>query len=269
MKKDNDENKTLAPTATTAKPAPPARKRPSRAKSGGTAKAASAPAAESAPKAAAKAPAAKTPKPVDGAAAHCTVAPVDVAYEPSLPDDPVYTGALVHGRQVEHLAAALFHEFAPLHKLGAPWEERLRAAARLHDIGWVEGRKKHHKTSMRLIETDPALVPDETERSLVALLARYHRRAWPSPRHRRFAALGKDDRKCVRRLAALLRLADALDYSRQGLVEDISARIGKKRVELCLQAKAPCPEEMRRAKVKGDLFEAEFGRELRCSCLPQ
>ena len=194
MKKDNDENKTLAPTATTAKPAPPARKRPSRAKSGGTAKAASAPAAESAPKAAAKAPAAKTPKPVDGAAAHCTVAPVDVAYEPSLPDDPVYTGALVHGRQVEHLAAALFHEFAPLHKLGAPWEERLRAAARLHDIGWVEGRKKHHKTSMRLIETDPALVPDETERSLVALLARYHRRAWPSPRHRRFAALGKDDR---------------------------------------------------------------------------
>lgn len=83
-------------------------------------------------------------------------------------------------------------------------------------------------------------MPDETERSLVALLARYHRRAWPSPRHRRFAALGKDDRKCVRRLAALLRLADALDYSRQGLVEDISARIGKKRVELCLQAKAPC-----------------------------
>ena len=64
-------------------------------------------------------------------------------------------------------------------------------------------------------------------------------------------------------------VADALDYSRQGLVEDVSARIGKKRVELCLQAKAPCPEEMRRAKVKGDLFEAEFGRELRCSCLPQ
>lgn len=262
MKKDNDENKTPAPTATTAKPAPSARKRPSRAKSGGTAKAASAPTA-------AKAPAAKTPKSVDGAAAHCPVAPVDVAYEPSLPDDPVYTGALVHGRQVEHLAAALFRELAPLHKLDAPWDERLRAAARLHDIGWVEGRKKHHKTSMRLIETDPALVPDETERSLVALLARYHRRAWPSPRHRRFAALGKDDRKCVRRLAALLRLADALDYSRQGLVEDISARIGKKRVELCLQAKAPCPEEMRRAKVKGDLFEAEFGRELRCSCLPQ
>lgn len=154
MKKDNDENKTLAPTATTAKPAPPARKRPSpRQKRRVRPRPASAPAAESAPKAAAKVPAAKTPKPVDGAAAHCTVAPVDVAYEPSLPDDPVYTGALVHGRQVEHLAAALFHEFAPLHKLGAPWEERLRAAARLHDIGWVEGRKKHHKTSMRLIET--------------------------------------------------------------------------------------------------------------------
>lgn len=269
MKKDNDESKTPASAATPAKPAPPAKKRPSCAKGGGTAKATSAPAAESAPKAAAKAPAAKTPKPGDGVAAHCPATPVDMAYEPSLPDDPVYTGALVHGRQVERLAVALFRELAPLHKLGAPWEDRLRAAARLHDIGWVEGRKKHHKTSMRLIETDPALVPDEAERPLVALLARYHRRAWPSPRHRRFAALSKDERKCVLRLAALLRLADALDYSRQGLVEDVSARIGKKRVELCLQAKAPCPEEMRRAKVKGDLFEAEFGRELRCSCLPQ
>ncbi len=252
MKKDNDADKTSAVTAKSA-PATP-KKRPSRAKSGAASKAGPAPTPKAAPETAAAPP---------------TAAPVEIAYEPSLPDDPVYTGALAHGRQVERLAAALFRELTPLHQLDGLWEARLRAAARLHDIGWVEGRKKHHKTSMRLIETDPSLVPDETERPLVALLARYHRRAWPSRRHRRFAALSREDRKCVLRLAALLRLADALDYSRQGLVESLSVRIGKKKVELCLRAKAPCVEELRRAGTKGDLFEAEFGKKLCCSCLPQ
>ena len=254
MKKDNDADKTTAPAAKSAPAAP--KKQPSRAKGA------------AAPETSVATPTTEAEKDGDAAGTLPPV-PVEIAYEPSLPDDPVYTGALAHGRQVERLAAALFRELAPLHRLDGVWEARLCAAARLHDIGWVEGRKKHHKTSMRLIETDPALVPDEAERPLVALLARYHRRAWPSRRHRRFAALSKEDRKCVLRLAALLRLADALDYSRQGLVESLSARIGKKKVELCLRSKAPCLEEMRRTGVKGDLFEAEFGKKLCCSCLPQ
>ena len=144
MKKDNDENKTPAPTAWRLSPRP----RP------GSGLPAPKPAVQPRPhrRPPLQRPAAKTPKPVDGAAAHCPVAPVDVAYEPSLPDDPVYTGALVHGRQVEHLAAALFRELAPLHKLDAPWDERLRAAARLHDIGWVEAGKSTIKPACGLLK---------------------------------------------------------------------------------------------------------------------
>lgn len=224
MKKDNDADKTTAPAAKSAPAAP--KKQPSRAKGA------------AAPETSVATPTTEAEKDGDAAGTPPPV-PVEIAYEPSLPDDPVYTGALAHGRQVERLAAALFRELAPLHRLDGVWEARLCAAARLHDIGWVEGRKKHHKTSMRLIETDPALVPDEAERPLVALLARYHRRAWPSRRHRRFAALSKEDRKCVLRLAALLRLADALDYSRQGLVESLSARIGKKRLSCACGPRLP------------------------------
>lgn len=192
-----------------------------------------------------------------------------ITYEPGLPDDPVWQEALLHGRRVERLACALFRDLAALHGLGAAWEERLRLAARLHDIGFAAmGRKAHHKNSMRLIEADPALVPDEAERPLVALLARYHRRAWPSLRHKRFAGLPREEQKGVRRMAALLRLADALDYTHQGLVEEVSAIMDKKRVQLILRVRTACLEEMRRAEKKGDLFEAEFGKRLSFSCLP-
>ena len=117
MKKDNDADKTSASAAKSAPAAP--KKRPSRAKG------------IAVPETSAATPTTEVEK--DGDATMTPrPAPLEIAYEPSLPDDPVYTGALAHGRQVERLAAALFRELAPLHRLDGVWEARLCAAARLH-----------------------------------------------------------------------------------------------------------------------------------------
>src|SRR5947209_13405945 len=77
---------------------------------------------------------------------------------------------------------------------------------------------RHHIHSFRLIRETP--LPDFTDeaRHEIACIARYHRRALPSMSHEEYASLSRRARKRVSALAALLRVADALDYSHDGRV---------------------------------------------------
>ena len=107
--------------------------------------------------------------------------------------------------------------------------------------------------------------PDE-DRPYVALLARYHRKAWPSRRHARFDALKKSDRKALRKAASLLRIADALDYTHTGVVGNLAVAVKKRKVIIAVQCSGDCSAEMERVIKKGDLFMHVFGRELECVC---
>ncbi len=183
-----------------------------------------------------------------------------------LPESPVLEDSLRHGRHVAILVASLFDQLAELHSLDDVWRKRLVLAARLHDIGFAEGCKGHHKAGMRYIEEDLSLNIGDEDRPLVALLARYHRKAWPSLRHPRFAALPRKERKALRRAAALLRVADGLDYTHKALVKGCIAEIRPRKVVLQLDSVEDCPEERKRAVRKGDLFSHVFRRKLECTC---
>lgn len=91
-------------------------------------------------------------------------------------------------------------------------------------------------------------------------------KAWPSRRHSRFAALPHRERRALRRAAALLRIADGLDYTHGELVKGCIVDIRPRRVILVLDSAGDCPEERARAVKKGDLFTHVFGRELECVC---
>ena len=172
----------------------------------------------------------------------------------------------IRDRRVAAIAATLFQDLAELHGLDDVWGHRLHLAAQLHDIGFAEGRKGHHKISMRLIEEDLSLNIHEDDRPWVALLARYHRKAWPSRRHARFDALKKSDRKALRKAASLLRIADALDYTHTGVVGNLAVAVKKRKVIIAVQCSGDCSAEMERVIKKGDLFMHVFGRELECVC---
>jgi len=47
--------------------------------------------------------------------------------------------------------------------------------------------------------------------TLIALVARYHRRSTPRPYHEEYTLLDRDSRIAVAKMAAILRVADALD----------------------------------------------------------
>lgn len=178
--------------------------------------------------------------------------------------------AVHHGRYVAALAVDLFEALADTLSLDERWARILVQAALWHDLGFaVSGRRRHHKIGMEIVEQTPELSLsfglEEADRPLVALLVRYHRRAWPSMKHRRFAALCRGDRRALAGAAALLRMADGLDYRHKGAVEEIRVRLRRRTVSIVCFGSGSCRKECRRALKKGDLFERLCGRTLEIS----
>jgi exopolyphosphatase/guanosine-5'-triphosphate,3'-diphosphate pyrophosphatase len=167
-----------------------------------------------------------------------------------------------HARQVARLALRLFDATVELHGLGEEERFLLHSAALLHDIGWIGGQKGHHKTALRIITESPLLPVNRRERLVIASVARYHRKALPRAKHRHFAALDPDDRRLVRALSALLRVADGLDRSHTDAVRGLSCRITPEEVVVSCRTSGPIEAERAAALGKADLFEEVFGRKL-------
>jgi CHAD domain-containing protein/HD superfamily phosphodiesterase len=88
----------------------------------------------------------------------------------------------------------------------------LRAAALTHDVGKVKRAANHHKKSYRMIRgLERPLGWSARELELAAVVARYHRGALPHPRGKTLQLLELPDRSAATELAAVLRLANALD----------------------------------------------------------
>jgi exopolyphosphatase/pppGpp-phosphohydrolase len=172
-----------------------------------------------------------------------------------------------HARQVERLSVQLFEATQPLHKLDERGLLLLERAAFLHNTGMLIEARRHHKHSYNLIKG--TTFPDVTdeERLEIACIARYHRRALPNLSHEEFAALSDSARERVAALAALVRIADALDWSHDGRVLRLAAN-----EELCddhtwtislwRRPLVDLDAELEHAYEKADLFEKVFGRKL-------
>jgi len=169
-----------------------------------------------------------------------------------------------HVTHVARLAMQLFEGLAPLHGLGPEQALLLEAAAHLHDTGWTtaDRGKEHHKESAKIIRqhTWQHLSPGEVQ--VVAQVARYHRKALPSMEHEDFAALEPADRALVEKLAAVLRIADALDRSHEARVTRVAAQILADRIVLKLDTTGPLERELAAGQKKADLVRAVFQREV-------
>ena len=163
-----------------------------------------------------------------------------------------------HVQQVTRLAVQLFDQTAALHELPDSARPVLQAGALGHDIGYQRSHKRHHKESFRLLRQRlRPLVGDELA-TMIACVARYHRKALPKPRHVGFRDLSAPARLTVERLAALLRIADGLDRSHLQRVRQTDCRITPVRWQLI--AIGAGEAELWGAERKADLAERAFGR---------
>ena len=90
-------------------------------------------------------------------------------------------------------------------------------------------------------------------------------KALPSDHHVEYMSLSDDDRRLVRRLGALLRLADSLDLDHFQLVEGVRLVGGGGTLTLELQARDEPQMALWAAERLSDLFELEFRRRVRPS----
>ena len=169
---------------------------------------------------------------------------------------------IAHTRHVADLALRLFDQTQRLHELSQSDREMLEFAALLHDIGQHVSRKGHHRHAAYLVEHGELRGFEPAEVSFLAALVRHHRRGDPKPTEERFGRLEQVDRERVRKLAAILRVADGLDRGRRGAVFDLQASVGTDLVVLRLLTHDDAELELWGARRRRELFEKVFEREL-------
>ncbi len=164
-----------------------------------------------------------------------------------------------HAQHVSQLALNAFYQLHDLHQLPEKYASILNAAAMLHDIGLFISHPKHHKHSYYLIKSSGLNSFSKLDLDLVANTARYHRKAHPSQKHLPFSQLSPGNQNVVRKLSAILRIADAFDYKREQRVKTLTCTLTKARTLTILGSSAGnLKEELDWAAKKGRLIQEVF-----------
>ena len=167
-----------------------------------------------------------------------------------------------HCERVAALAIQLFDSLRRPFDLPQEGREILMAGALLHDIGYLINHERHHKHAYHLIMHGDLPGFSAREVELIANVARYHRRAAPKKSHANFEKLSKDERRLIRRLSGILRIADGMDRTHGGVIKTVRARTDRKKVRISVTASRNPSIELDDARRKSTLFEKAFDRSL-------
>jgi len=163
-----------------------------------------------------------------------------------------------HGVTTATHAAKLFDETRQLHRLGLENKLLLEVAALLHDIGHFINMTAHHKHTQYLLNSTPIIGLSPSQLAIVSNVARYHRKSFPKPQHEEYRMLSSKDRVVVSKLAALLRLADAMDNEHAARVVDFEAEYRKPKLKITLSGEGDLLLERWSLARKADLFTEVF-----------
>jgi exopolyphosphatase/guanosine-5'-triphosphate,3'-diphosphate pyrophosphatase len=137
----------------------------------------------------------------------------------------------------------------------------LESAAVLHEAGLHVSDRAHHKHSYYLIRHADLRGYTDEEILIIANTARYYRKAPPAPSHDNFAELTHTQQQDVEKLAAILRIAEALDRGHRRSVRDVAVRVTREQATFTVRTRSDSSVEIasarKRAKYFADLFEVE------------
>jgi exopolyphosphatase/guanosine-5'-triphosphate,3'-diphosphate pyrophosphatase len=127
-----------------------------------------------------------------------------------------------HNRHVTDLTLALFDALAKEHGMGEHERMLLETAALLHDIGMFIRTSRHQLHGQYIITNSEIFGLKQEELDIIGNVIRYHRDELPSRDHIEFIALQKEERITVLKIAAILRVADALDRGHTQRIDDLA-----------------------------------------------
>ncbi|WP_406657930.1 CYTH domain-containing protein [Methanolobus sp. ZRKC2] len=171
-----------------------------------------------------------------------------------------------HARKVTENSLELFDRLAKVHRLDPELRNTMKIASLVHDIGVMTDVKKHHKVGRDILLSH---TPAEMPFPLYVILP------WTTFLHKKrideeklaklfvknkFSALSQRMREDILRIAAILRIADGLDYSRSdSTISDIEIR----NESIVIKVKGRGSQvDANRAKTKSDLWNLLFDKKL-------
>jgi adenylate kinase len=211
-------------------------------------------------------------------------APLPVAQEPlptpeeppqPLPLDDLFERYHInrsHARHVADHALALFDHLSLFHGLPPERRSLLETAALVHDVGLETDLDRHHIAGRDILLAHPPAGLDDHERLMVALITFLHRKRITRKKLNKLARTSFDDlderaRNETLAMAALLRLADGLDYS-----QTASSRLGQVRQSdaiVEIEVDGPFASvDAKRAQKKSDLWHMLFEADLKLKPIP-
>ncbi|EEI24515.1 HD domain-containing protein [Lentilactobacillus hilgardii] len=165
----------------------------------------------------------------------------------------------IHRDLVTRFAMHLFDQLKPLHLLGPRERVLLQVASILHDVGNYVGIHEHYIHSEYIIRHSDIIGLSRIERSIIAAVARYHSSTTPSEDLSHFSQISAENRRLIAKLAAILRLADALDDDRQQKIKKISVSIKTHSVVITVYSNANLAYENWIFNSKSQFFKEAYG----------
>ncbi len=168
-----------------------------------------------------------------------------------------------HSRQVARLSLVLFDVLKDSQSLKEEDKVLLEYAAYLHDIGYYISHSAHHKHALYIIRHSDLLGFRQEEIEIIANVARYHRRSTPKKRHAEYWKMPPSIRSRIKKLSAILRVADGLDRSHYQNVQELNVEILEKELLLNIKTIDEPHLEIWGAMRKSLLLKEVIGRRIR------
>lgn len=164
-----------------------------------------------------------------------------------------------HREVVLTYAWQLFDRLKKIHHLAARDRLLLGVAALVHDVGSFINSQKHYQYSEDILTGIDFYGLSTTEQRMIASIARYHSAETPDNALRTVQDFSPQQRLRIAKLAALLRLADALDDSRLQKITQLTVSISDSHIIITAQTLADLHLEIFVFAQKASFFEAVFG----------
>ncbi|MBS1368712.1 MAG: HD domain-containing protein [Lentisphaeria bacterium] len=173
-----------------------------------------------------------------------------------------------HAAHVAGISLALYEKLRRNFEFTPRAVVLLEVAAFLHDIGRFVDTRQHNRHSGYLISNLQLPGVTDAELRVIAAVARYHRKSAPKESHPEYMQLSAEDKVTVLKLAAILRVADALDCTRQGRFSRMKLMQRGHTLVIQVPDSGNYRQERLYLELKGGMFNEVFGLELKIEEIP-
>lgn len=167
-----------------------------------------------------------------------------------------------HAHRVAALALQVFDATNAIHRLPQSLRPLMEAAAIVHNVGLAADPDNHHTRGRDILLAEPIRGFTDDERRILATTTAFHRKRVRTETEPAYLALPPDLQNDALKLSAILRIADGLDYSGDGITDITQIQAEPEELVIAVSGPNPGPD-IQQAQKKSDLWAKVFGARVR------